>query len=157
MSKSAYFRFIPSGEIVEVAADSILAQQYSEKSDSMERLTAKAGAAAYRQQLVRDLTELVQLAGRPADHENGTPAECVVYGLIRDVSRSGMARSIDFFVIADNQLISITYKLHVVLGYRMAKHSGLYVQGCGMDMIFEVVSNLQRAIPGLPQLRHRQI
>ena len=156
MSKSAYFRFIPSGEIVEVAADSILVQQYAEKSD-MERLTAKAGAAAYRQQLVRDLTELVQLASRPADHENGTPAECAVYGLIRDVSRSGMARSIDFFVIVDNQLVCITYKLHVVLGYRMAKHSGLYVQGCGMDMIFEVVSNLQRAIPGLPQLRHRQI
>ena len=156
MSKSAYFRFVPSGEIVEVAADSILVQQYTEKSD-MERLTAKAGAAAYRQQLVRDLTELVQSASRPANHENGTPAECVVYGLIRDVSRSGMARSIDFFVIVDNQLVCVTYKLHVVLGYRMAKHSGLYVQGCGMDMIFEVVSNLQRAIPGLPQLRHRQI
>jgi len=156
MSKTVYFRFVPSGEIVEVAADSILVQQYAEKTD-MERLTAKAGAATYRQQLVRDLTELVQSASRPADHENGTPAECVVYGLIRDVSRSGMARSIDFFVIANNQLVSITYKLHVVLGYRMAKHSGLYVQGCGMDMIFEVVSNLQRAIPGLPQLRHRQI
>ena len=156
MSKSAYFRYIPSGEIVEVAADSILVQQYAEKSD-MERLTAKAGAAAYRQQLVRDLTELVQSASRPADHENGTPAECVVYGLIRDVSRSEMARSIDFFVIVDNQLISITYKLHVVLGYRMAKHSGLYVQGCGMDMIFEVVNNLQRVISGLPQLRHRRI
>lgn len=156
MSKSAYFRFIPSGEIVEVAVDSILVQQYAEKSD-MERLTAKAGAAAYRQQLVRDLTELVQSASRLANHDNGTPAECVVYGLIRDVSRSGMARSIDFFVIVDNQLVSITYKLHVVLGYRMAKHSGLYVQGCGMDMIFEVVSNLQRAISGLPQLRHRQI
>lgn len=155
MSKSAYFRFVPSGEIIEVGADSILVQQYAEKSD-MERLTAKAGAAAYRQQLVRDLTNLVQLASRPADHENGIPAECVVYGLIRDVSRSGMARSIDFFVIVDNQLICITYRLHVVLGYRMAKHSGLYVQGCGMDMIFEVVSNLQRVIPGLP-LRHRQI
>ena len=156
MAKSVYFRFVPSGEIVEVAADSILVQQYTEKPD-MERLTVKAGATAYRQQLVRDLTELVQLASRPADHENGTPAECVVYGLIRDVSRSGMARSIDFFVIVDNQLVCITYKLHVVLGYRMAKHSGLYVQGCGMDMIFEVVSNLQRVIPGLPQLRHRQI
>ena len=156
MSKSAYFRFVPSGEIIEVAADSILVQQYTEKPE-MERLTTKAGAAAYRQQLIRDLSELVQLASRPANHENGTPAECVVYGLVRDVSRSGMARSIDFFVIVDNQLVSITYKLHVVLGYRLAKHSGLYVQGCGMDMIFEVVSNLQRAIPGLPQLRHRQI
>ena len=156
MFKSAYFRFVPSGEIIEVAADSILVQQYTEKPE-MERLTTKAGAAAYRQQLIRDLSELVQLASRPANHENGTPAECVVYGLIRDVSRSGMARSIDFFVIANNQLVSITYKLHVVLGHRLAKHSGLHVQGCGMDMIFDVVSNLHRAIPGLPQLRHRQI
>ena len=156
MASSVYFRFVPSGEIIEVAADSILVQQYTEKPE-MERLPTKAGAAAYRQQLIRDLSELVQLASRPVDHENGTPAECVVYGLIRDVSRSGMARSIDFFVIVGNQLVSITYKLHVVLGYRLAKHSGLYVQGCGMDMIYAVVDNLQRAIPELPQLTHRQI
>lgn len=156
MSKSVYFRVISSGEILEVGADSILVQQYAQNSN-MERLATSSGAKAYRHQIACDLSAAIQLAARPADPENGTPAECVVYGLIRDVSRSGMARSIDFFIILDGRLVSITYRLHIVLGYRMAKHSGLYVQGCGMDMIYAVVDNLQRAIPELPQLTHRQI
>ncbi len=71
-----------------------------------------------------------------------------VYGIVRNVSRSGMSRQIDFYAMpkkAGERPWCITYGISALLGYRRARDgwsSPIIVQGCGMDMIFHVVYQL---------------
>ena len=67
-----------------------------------------------------------------------------IYSIIKHVSKSGMTRHISFFYIEDNEPHYITNKISDLLGYRMNKHhDALVVGGCGMDMAFSVVNNLE--------------
>lgn len=156
MSKPVYFRYTVSGEVTEVSSDSLLVPMYSSR-EGMERLSAKVGRTLYREQWIKHLCDIVSKAVRPGHPEVKDSSYCTIYGLVRDVSRSGMARTIDFFLITDGQLVSITYALHVILGIRFGKHSGLYVAGGGMDMIEHVVDCLRRAVPELPEVRCSKI
>jgi len=75
------------------------------------------------------------------------PAGTTVYCVVRSVSRSGMSRNIDCYVIQDNELIWITGYMSCVLSYTIRRNSqGLHVGGCGMDMCFAVVYELSRTL-----------
>ena len=70
-----------------------------------------------------------------------------IFSIIRHVSQSGMTRHIAFFYINNNAPYWITYDIHKMLGYKMNKyHDALVVGGCGMDMAWSVVNNLEGKI-----------
>lgn len=68
--------------------------------------------------------------------------------ILRKVSRSGMARQIDFFIVGDDRRPHrITGYIADALDYPLNHNCGaLKVSGCGMDMGFEIVYNLGRAL-----------
>lgn len=74
-----------------------------------------------------------------------------VYTVVRHVSASGMSRVIDLYhfsirggKIHKSWLSGLAAR---AIGWRRdAKHDGIKVQGCGMDMGFHVVSTLSRVL-----------
>jgi hypothetical protein len=79
-----------------------------------------------------------------------------VYCNLKLVSRSGMTRHIQFFIIRDDMPIFITYKIANLLDWKMNKWGdAIKVQGCGMDMGFHVVHTLADKL-GI-SLNHRWI
>lgn len=75
------------------------------------------------------------------------PAGTTMYALIRNVSRSGMSRSIDLYVIKDGRLVRMTAEARRILGLPYdSNHGGVKVQGCGMDMGYHLVDSLSRAV-----------
>jgi hypothetical protein len=70
-----------------------------------------------------------------------------VYCVLRSVSKSGMSRRIDFYVIKDNRPIWLTGHM-AVLSDRDAQTcgKGMRVDGGGMDMGFHEVYNLARRL-----------
>lgn len=71
-----------------------------------------------------------------------------VYCNITRVSRSGMTRKMRFYAInkKDNKLSNITHLIAEIADYKMDKNHDLVVNGCGMDMIFSVLSNFNYAM-----------
>jgi hypothetical protein len=70
-----------------------------------------------------------------------------VYGIVRHVSASGMSRVIDFYVMRDNKPCRISHIIRDLCHLRFHKHyDGLVVHGCGMDMVFDTVYSLGRAL-----------
>ncbi len=65
-----------------------------------------------------------------------------VYGIVRKVSKSGMSRNIDLYVIRGNEMVYLTGYAAKILGWKLAKDQGMIVSGCGMDMVFHTVSSL---------------
>lgn len=74
-----------------------------------------------------------------------------VYCNITKVSRSGMTRKMRFYAISKkyNDLRNITYLISGIADYNMDKNHDLIVKGCGMDMIFSVLSNFNYAMAEL--------
>jgi hypothetical protein len=63
-----------------------------------------------------------------------------VYTKVTHVARSGMSRSIECFVIRDNEPRNISYLGARALGERLDdKNGGVRVGGCGMNMCFHTV------------------
>lgn len=69
-----------------------------------------------------------------------------VHCVLRHVSKSGMQRRIDFYVMKGNEPWYITYDIGKVCDYRQHHDGGLVVGGAGMDMGFSVVYNLGRTL-----------
>lgn len=74
-----------------------------------------------------------------------------VYTVLRHVSRSGMSRNIDLYMMRDGQPEWITAYVGHALGTPQSrknweKSQGLTVGGCGMDMGFSLVYNLGRVL-----------
>src|SRR5574343_351720 len=84
--------------------------------------------------------------------KDGKDSFCV----LRHVSKSGMQRAISFFYIQEpkfdgtkSDLVSLDYSIQKICGYKFnRKHGGLTVNGCGMDMGFSVVANLEYKLFG---------
>ena len=63
-----------------------------------------------------------------------------LYTKVNHVSRSGMMRHIDVYVMRDNSPQWLTYWVSKLLQWPLAKHdNGIKVSGCGMDMGFHLV------------------
>lgn len=67
-----------------------------------------------------------------------------VYGIVRSVSASGMSRKIDFYAFENNKPMYLTGYFAELLGYTLPQRGfgGIRVNGCGMDMIFHIVSQV---------------
>ena len=66
--------------------------------------------------------------------------------VLKHVSRSGMYRVIDLYVIKDNQPLRISgYASDLLEGYDR-RHEGCKASGCGMDMGFAIVHELGYAL-----------
>lgn len=71
-----------------------------------------------------------------------------VYCNIVKVSSSGMTRKMRFYAISkqDCDLRHMTHLVGKITGYSTDKNHDLVVKGCGMDMIFHVLSNFNYAM-----------
>lgn len=75
-----------------------------------------------------------------------TPGQ-TVYTSLRHVSRSGMLRHIDVYLMIDNEPRRITNLVADACDYRQTNAYGpLKVTGCGMDMGFSVVYDLSHTL-----------
>ena len=92
-------------------------------------------------QAVQDKAEAIEkLKGMLRDGQT-------VYTVLRHCTASGMRRSIDAYIICDNQPIWLSYWAGKALGYKTDnKHGGLILNGCGTDMGFELVYNLSAVV-----------
>jgi hypothetical protein len=70
------------------------------------------------------------------------------YCNIVSVSRSGMTRKMKFYAIpkGKEELQQITYLIGNIADYSFDKNGNLIVGGCGMDMVFSVISNFNYAM-----------
>lgn len=62
----------------------------------------------------------------------------LVYVVIKNVSKSGMTRKIDFYIKVKetDYLQNINQELNEVLDWGIDKNGHLIVKGCGMDMVW---------------------
>lgn len=66
---------------------------------------------------------------------------------VRHVSRSGMYRVIDVYMIKENELLRYSWSVAKALEYRYDKnHEGVGVSGCGMNMCYSIIHNLGYAL-----------
>ena len=71
----------------------------------------------------------------------------VIYTNMLHVSKPGMYRVMDVFIIKDNIPLRLTWSVADAIQERYdRKHEGIGVTGCGMDMGFHVVYNLSRVL-----------
>ena len=69
-----------------------------------------------------------------------------VYVILRSVSASGMSRAISLYVQSEGDMRNIDSLIADMLGYKLAKQTGVTVSGCGMDMGFHLVYSLGCAL-----------
>lgn len=71
-----------------------------------------------------------------------------VFTILRSVSRSGMSRNIDLYLLEKDEKVYLTYSVAALLEYPRAKDGSLKVGGCGMDMGYHIVHSLARVLYG---------
>lgn len=69
-----------------------------------------------------------------------------VHCVLNHVSQSGMMREISLYKICGDDTRSLSRLASVALGYRLGKHGGLRIGGCGMDMGFAIVYDLAHTL-----------
>jgi hypothetical protein len=79
-----------------------------------------------------------------------------VYAIVRHVSKSGMNRWIDLFVVRDDRVIGILstrassphqwQQIRKTLGERDTEHAGWKVHGTGMNMCQHLVSRVSQVV-----------
>tara|TARA_R100000008_G_scaffold15603_1_gene7595 strand:+ start:71 stop:439 length:369 start_codon:yes stop_codon:yes gene_type:complete len=74
-----------------------------------------------------------------------------VYPVLRSVSRDGMSRTMDFYIVRDGEVRTITALVAGLLGLQLSTAYGpannaAIVGGCGMDMGFHVVYTMSRVL-----------
>lgn len=80
-----------------------------------------------------------------------------IYTVLRHVSSSGMQREISIRMIDAERIISLDWLVSNALGYRIGKHNGLVVKGCGMDMGHHLVDSILSACKPYKQFRQEWI
>jgi len=77
-----------------------------------------------------------------------------IYTVIRHVSSSGMQREISVKMIDAGRIIGLDYLVSTATGCKIGKHGGLVVKGCGMDMGFHLVDQINHLFS--PSKKFRQ-
>lgn len=143
--KTKYFRRKIDNSITAVSG--MLAEDYANKPNEYEQLSQAAGKTAYAEQHADQLAKNLIAAAYQGKVE--------IYCIIRSVSASGMARTIDLFYITPAahgrppEPSWISYGAAQILGWKLHKDRGIIVRGCGMDMAFHTVYELERSLPEL--------
>jgi hypothetical protein len=57
-----------------------------------------------------------------------------------------MMREISLFTVVNGEICCLTYWAASALGYKIGKHGGIRVPGCGMDMGFHIVYSLSSTL-----------
>jgi hypothetical protein len=97
------------------------------------RLTDTEGSRAYRQSTIDELKQWIK------------PGQ-TVYTNVQHVSRSGMLRNISVYIVKDDRIHCIDWYVSIVTGRSTAKDGSIKCHGCGMDMGFDLVYSLGRAM-----------
>jgi hypothetical protein len=72
---------------------------------------------------------------------------CNIAATVNRVSRSGMSRRIEFYAIKDNDMHRIGYLIARIVDYSYDfDKGGIRADGCGMDMRFSILNNLNYTI-----------
>ena len=69
-----------------------------------------------------------------------------VHIVLRNVSRSGMSRRMDFYLLRKGSLVYVTPHVAELTGHNLHSDGTLKAGGCGMDMGFAVVYDLSRKL-----------
>jgi hypothetical protein len=78
------------------------------------------------------------------------PPGTTVRTIARHVSRSGMYRVIDCYVIKKGDTLRISWAVAKAIDSKYdRRHEGIGVGGCGMDMGFHIVNSLSYALHGM--------
>ena len=89
------------------------------------------------------------------------PRGQVVYTVLRKRSTSGVSRTISVVTVKNGILVDITSLAAEALGYKLQGTScatQFKVDGCGLDVGYEVVTRLSSYLYGAPnQLEHRWV
>lgn len=65
---------------------------------------------------------------------------------IKSVAKSGMSRVISFYYISKNKdLHNLDFLISLIAGNKL-KDNGVFVKGCGMDMIFATLDSFYKGI-----------
>lgn len=102
------------------------------------RISAAKGKAALKAEALEQLRKML----KPGD---------TIHTVLRHVSRSGMFRRIDLFLLrkgVNDTPIFLTGYAARVLDYKLSRDGGIGVGGCGMDMGFHLVHHLGYAVFG---------
>jgi len=70
-----------------------------------------------------------------------------VYTILKHVSRSGMSRDICPIAIVNGELVHLGYSVAALVGWR-CDDQDVKIDGCGMDVGFELVYTLAAALFG---------
>ena len=74
------------------------------------------------------------------------PRGSTVYVVCTQVARSGMSRHIMPVVVVDGEAHNISWLVAPLLGRRHCDDDTVLCEGCGMDMGFDLVYSLSRAL-----------
>lgn len=77
------------------------------------------------------------------------PVGATVYTVLRHVSKSGMSRDISLHIVTQDSIRTITYLAALALGDKVKEVGGvsaIRVNGCGMDMGWNLVYCLSNAL-----------
>lgn len=124
MGTQAYFKDTHTGRVLATGQP-----QYWGTTPGYERISAAEGKRCHREQAREGLLAIL----KPGD---------TVYTVLRHVSASGMSRNIDAYVFRDDRPVYLSGYASTLIGWPMAKRSGIVVGGCGMDMGFHLVHTL---------------
>ena len=71
------------------------------------------------------------------------PRETTIYTILRGVSKTGMTRYVDAFVIVRGQPLWVTVPVH-----RTTKGGTYVLHGCGYDVGYDLAASIGRALHG---------
>lgn len=72
-----------------------------------------------------------------------------VYGIVKNVSKSGLSRVMRFYVIKENAPIRLTWLVGELLGARYSdKFEGIVIRGCGLDVYADTVFRVSNKVFG---------
>lgn len=100
-----------------------------------------------KQQREQDINETKNMLVRLLEKTKGTSSEMTAYTKVNHVSKSGMSRDIQIFLIVNNEPWNITPATALILGWPL-NDRGVRVSGAGMDMGFHLVYNLSASLFG---------
>jgi hypothetical protein len=106
-----------------------------------EPMSAKDGKALYLEQVKASLRETLKGAT--------CGGKIIIYGIVINVSASGMSRSVKLLCTGDNaRVFNITRMASDIMGWRLDKRGNMIVRGCGMNMVDHAIDSLGYILDG---------
>lgn len=118
---------------LQTSEGNVFATNYPENHPEMKRLIRKEGETLYRAQVLNSALKMIA-------------PKSTIYCKLESVSASGMTRRISLFVVDKGDLVRINHTAATLTGRKLSDKGGIVCNGCGMDMGFDLVYALGRAL-----------